>query len=60
MATLSNVAVASVDVEWLETARPMYTVDGMAIASVPTSDQELPSADWYAEMLVPDRVSLTQ
>ena len=55
-----NVAVASVVVEWLETASPISAVAGSVIVAVPTGDQLAPSADWYAEIVAPVRVSFTQ
>src|SRR5579872_1925458 len=58
--TLSNVAVASVPLMWLDTARPASTFVDIVNVSLPTVVQVVPSADSYAVMTLPARVSFTQ
>src|SRR3954447_8006710 len=58
--TWSNVAVASIVLEWLDTARPTHAFAGRVIVSVATSTHVVPSDDWYADNVAPLRVTLTQ
>ena len=58
--TWSNVAVASVVLEWLDTASPTHAFAGRVSVSLPTSDHVVPSDDWYADSVAPLRVSFTQ
>src|SRR5512144_2546885 len=57
--TLSNVAVASCVVSWLETARPTYTFAAIVNVSLPTAVHVVPSPETYAVMTFPRRSSLT-
>src|SRR3954453_18010413 len=45
-ATRSNVVTDTASVVWLDTPSPMNTFAAIAIVSVPTSFQVVPSADW--------------
>ena len=58
--TFVKVAVARVEVLWLVTASPTYTVDAIEMVSLPSSDQLLPLDDRYAENVEPRRTNLTQ
>ena len=58
--TWSNVAVARVVLEWLDTASPTNAFAGSVMVSLPTSDHVIPSDDWYADSVAPLRVSFTQ
>src|SRR3954466_12422211 len=59
-ATRSNVVTDTASVVWLDTPSPMNTFAAIAIVSVPTSFQVVPSAEWEAVNVLPLRSSRTQ
>src|SRR5687767_5047642 len=58
--TESSVAVVTVELLWLVTARPTYTVVAIGTFLEPTLVHEAPSYELYAVKVLPDRVSRTQ
>src|SRR5688572_19196125 len=60
MLTESNVEVFSIDVVWLVTATPAYTVGGSDVAVRPTSVQTEPLLLHEATTVAPARASFSQ
>ena len=58
--TLSKVDVLSAPALWEQVNMPIVTGSVMAIVVVPTWVQVVPSAEEYAVMVFPERVSLSQ
>ena len=59
-ATCENVAVASVVLSWLVTARPTFKADGRLTVCVAARYQPTPFADRYAYTVLPARTSFSQ
>src|SRR5262245_18148689 len=58
--TLSKLAVARLELLWLETARPICTVDPRLIVTLPTVVHDEPFEEAEAVMVLPERTILTQ
>jgi hypothetical protein len=57
--TLSNAAVATCEVSWLDTASPTYTLGPMVNDADPICRHVVPSADWNPVIVLPERTILT-
>ena len=57
---MSKLAVARLELLWLETARPICTVDPRLSVTLPTVVHDEPFEETEAVMVLPERTILTQ